>query len=168
MSDIVVRRAEPSDADGVNDIYNPYIRESAATFETEPYTEAARRSWLEKLAEDDRYPVFVAVDTTGTFIGFANAAPFDPRPAYGTSVKVSVFVAPEAHGRGVGVSLYRALFDALDEVDIHRAYGLVVTPNPASEALHKRFGFVSVATLNAVGRKFGRFHDVKWYEKKLS
>ena len=64
--------------------------------------------------------------------------------------------------------LYKALFEALAGTDLHRAYALIVSPNPASVALHRRFGFEQVSTLNEVGRKFGRFYDVMWFEKKLS
>ncbi len=70
-------------------------------------------------------------------------------------------------GRGFGEALYKASFVALCGADIHRAYGLIVAPNPASIALHEGVGFAHVATLNEVGRKFGRFHDVMWFEKRL-
>jgi phosphinothricin acetyltransferase len=70
-------------------------------------------------------------------------------------------------GRGGGKALYKASFVALAGADIHRAYGPIVAPNPASVALHAGCGFAHVATLNEVGRKFGRFHDVMWFEKRL-
>lgn len=162
-----IRRATPDDAGGINAVYNPFILESAATFETEPITDAGRRAWLDRLAGDPRYPALVAEDGAGAVCGFANAAPFDSRAAYGTSVKTSVFVAPDATGKGVGRCLYEALFEALSGADVHRAYALIVAPNPASVALHERFGFAHVATLDEVGRKFGRYHSVMWFEKRL-
>ena len=165
---VIVRGAEAADAPAINAIYNPYILESVATFETEPYSDESRVRWLEALAADPRHPVFVAQAGASALAGFANAAPFDARQAYETSVKVSVFVAPNHHGKGVAGALYETLFQALQVEDVHRAYALIVSPNAASAVLHQRFGFAHVATLNAVGRKFGRFHDVMWFEKKLS
>jgi len=162
-----IRRAELADADPINRIYNPYICESVATFEEEEYSQAQRITWLDSLNSDPRHPVFVAENHNGDLVGFANAAPFDVRTAYLTSVKVSVFVVPDHHGQGTAGALYQRLFEALSAQDVHRAYGLIVSPNQASEALHGRFGFCHVATLNEVGRKFGRYLDVKWYEKKL-
>lgn len=170
-ANIIVRPAGGTDAGGINAIYNRYIRESAATFEMEEYSVTDRRAWIEKHAGDARYPIFVAEDTgledSSEVCGFANAAPFDAREGYRSSVKTSVFVSSVRQGERLGARLYEALFSALAETDLHRAYGLIVAPNPASVALHEAFGFTHVATLNEVGRKFGRFHDVMWFEKRL-
>ncbi len=161
-----IRAAMLTDAAEMNRIYNPFILETPATFETDAVNEAGRRGWLEERLSNPRWPVVVAASEAG-LAGFANASPFDPRAAYETSVKVSVFIAPEAQGRGVGAGLYGALFRALAGADVHRAYALVVAPNPASVALHRRFGFRHVSTLDEVGRKFGRYYSVMWFEKRL-
>ena len=162
-----IRRADVADAEGINAVYNPYVLESPATFETEPISRAEREAWIARLAGTPRCPVFVAEDDEGAVCGFANAAPFDPRPAYETSVKTSVFLNADCFARGLGRALYAALFKALTETDVHRAYWLIVAPNPASAALHKAFGFKHVATLDEVGRKFGRYYSVMWFEKRL-
>ncbi len=167
MTQLTLRAAISDDASGINAIYNPFIRESAATFETVEYSEAERRCWLDDRLGDPRYPVIIGADADSRIVGFASASAFDPRAAYETSVKVSVFVAPEGQGKGLGGALYKALFEALAGADIHRAYALIVTPNPGSIALHEGFGFAHVATLGEVGRKFGRFRDVMWFEKRL-
>lgn len=166
MSDVVIRSARLEDAAGINAVYNPFILNSPATFEVEEHTEEARRAWLEAHAGDPRYPVFVA-DLDGEIRGFASASAFDPRGAYGTSVKTSVFLASGAVGRGLGKRLYEALFEALKLEDVHRAYALIVAPNPASVALHEAFDFAHVSTLSEVGRKFGRYWDVLWFEKRF-
>jgi phosphinothricin acetyltransferase len=163
---IAVRRATLADTEGINAVYNPFILETPATFETAPIEEAARRRWLEVRAENPRWPVFVA-EAAGPVIGFANASPFDERAAYETSVKVSVFIAPAAQGKGAGRALYQALFEALGRADVHRAYAGIVAPNPASVRLHERFGFSHVATYDEVGRKFGRYYSVMWFEKRF-
>lgn len=163
---VAIRRATVDDAGGINAVYNPYIRDSAATFETCEYDETRRRAWLADLASSPRCLVFVA-ERAGMICGFANSAPFDPRAAYETSVKVSVFLAPDAGGLGAARRLYEALFGALAGADVHRAYALIVAPNPRSVALHEAFGFRHVSTLSEVGRKFGRFHDVMWFEKRF-
>ena len=166
MTSLVVRPAQVSDAAGINAVYNPFIRTSPITFETVEHTQAQRQSWIEAHARSPRHPVFVA-EANGGLVGYANAAEFDPRAAYETSVKVSVFVAPARHKTGAGKALYAALFGALGRQDVHRAYALIVAPNPASVALHERFGFTYVSTLSEVGRKFGRYYDVMWFEKRF-
>lgn len=161
-----IRPATIADAPAMNALYNPFILDTPATFETDPIEEAARRRWLETRLANPRWPVFVAAEA-GRIAGFANGSPFDERRAYETSIKVSVFIAPAAQGKGVGVRLYDALFDAVGRADVHRAYALIVAPNPASVALHQRFGFRHVSTLDEVGRKFGRYYSVMWFEKRL-
>jgi phosphinothricin acetyltransferase len=69
--------------------------------------------------------------------------------------------------RGAGSRLYDGLFKALEGEDVHRAYAGIALPNPASIALHERFGFKRVAHLTEQGRKFDRFWDVAWYEKPI-
>ena len=163
---IIVRQARLGDAAGINAVYNPFILASPATFETVPIDEPTRRLWLEIRLANPRWPVIVAEDSGG-IVGFANASAFDERQAYETSVKVSVFIAPEGQGRGLGARLYEALFAALATADVHRAYALIVAPNPASVRLHEQFGFNHVSTLDEVGRKFGRYYSVMWFEKRL-
>ena len=167
MTEFTRRPATLADAEGINAVYNPFIRESAATFETEEYDVEARRRWIADRRQNPRCAVVVAESAEGRISGFASASPFDPRGGYETSVKVSVFAAPEGQGKGLGRGLYTALFEALAGADVHRAYALIVPPNPASAALHEGFGFAHIATLSEVGRKFGRFHDVMWFEKRL-
>lgn len=167
MSEYRIRAATPGDAEGMNAVYNPFIRDSIATFETAELTLGDRRAWLAERARSGRHPVFVALDGAGTVGGFANASAFDPRPGYATSVKTSVFIAPERQGRGLARRLYEALFETLAKADLHRAYALIVPPNPASIGLHRAFGFRHVSTLSEVGRKFDRFYDVMWFEKAL-
>ncbi len=78
-----------------------------------------------------------------------------------------MYVAPDAGRRGIGTLLYGALFAALADEDLHRAYAGIAQPNEASERLHARFGFRYIGTHREVGRKFGRYWDVAWYEKSL-
>lgn len=126
-----------------------------------------RRRWIDERMANPRWPVVVAEDDEGRITGFANASAFDSRAAYETSVKVSVFVPPDTQGKRVGAKLYTTLFDRLAGEDVHRAYALIVAPNPASVALHQRFAFRHVSTLDEVGRKFDRYYSVMWFEKRL-
>ncbi len=63
--------------------------------------------------------------------------------------------------------LYSALFESIAHEDIHRIVAAIVPPNPASIALHRRFGFAPVGTLSQVGRKFGRYWGVLRMERPL-
>ncbi len=100
-------------------------------------------------------------------IGYAATGRFRAKPAYETTVEVSIACLPEATGKRVGSLLYTTLFDAIANEDIHRIVAGIAQPNPASIALHRRFGFTPVGTFTEVGRKFGRYWDVAWFERPL-
>jgi phosphinothricin acetyltransferase len=161
-----VRPATQDDLSAINDLYNHYVQDSHVTFDLEPTTLEVRGEWFEHYADKGPHRIFVAVDD-GHVIGFASSSPFKSRPGYATSVETSVYVAPEHVGKGTGARLYDKVFDALKGEDLHRAYAGIALPNPASIALHERFGFKRVALFTEPGRKFGRYWDVAWFEKPL-
>ncbi|MFH8403510.1 GNAT family N-acetyltransferase [Streptomyces sp. NPDC018019] len=167
--EVQVRTATEADLGALTDLYNHYVRETTITFDTEPFTPGQRRPWLLSHPEDGPHRLLVAQERApgGRLLGYASSSPFRIRPAYATSVEVSVYCAREAVGRGVGTLLYKALFEALADEDVHRAYAGIALPNEASVRLHTRFGFRHVGTYGEVGRKFGRYWDVAWYEKHL-
>jgi len=71
-------------------------------------------------------------------------------------------------GRGLGTRLYQALFAELVHQDIHRVVAGVAQPNEASNALHRKLGFRQLGTYSEVGRKFGKYRDVVWFERDLA
>jgi len=166
MSVATIRPAGEGDAEALTALYNHYIRTSTLTFDIAEKTVEQRRTWLAGFSTAGRYRCLVA-EREGAVIGWASSHRFNERAAYDPSVLTSVYLAPEETGRGLGGTLYTALFAALAPEDIHRAYALITRPNPASEALHRRFGFREVGVATEAGRKFGRYWDVAWYEKAL-
>jgi phosphinothricin acetyltransferase len=161
---VEVRPATVDDLSAVNDIYNQYVVEAHYTFDLEPMTMEARREWFTHYGETGRHRLLVAV-SDGRVIGYACSSRFRPKPAYETSVETSVYLAPDAIGRGAGARLYEKLFTTLEGKDVHRGYAGIALPNPASVGLHERFGFKRVGHFTEQGRKFGRYWDVAWYEK---
>ncbi|MEV8545279.1 N-acetyltransferase family protein [Streptomyces sp. NPDC051572] len=171
-TEVQVRPGVESDLDALTDIYNHYVRETPITFDTVPFTPEERRPWLLSHPEDGPYRLKVAVDgifqgNSQRILGYATSSPYRAKPAYSTSVEVTVYLAPDAAGRGIGTLLYKALFEALADEDVHRAYAGIAQPNEASTRLHERFGFRYIGVHREVGRKFGHYWDVAWHEKEL-
>lgn len=162
-----VRPGTEDDLKELTRIYNHYVVGTPITFDVEPLTVDQRLPWL--LAHPDSGPhrLLVAEDG-GQLLGYATSSPFRPKPAYATSVETSVYLAPEHVGRGVGSLLYTALFAALEDEDVHVALAGITVPNEASQRLHERFGFRPVGRYEQVGRKFGRFWDVAWFQKSMA
>lgn len=154
------------DLDALNDLYNRDVLQTPVTFDVEPIGMDSRREWFTHYAERGRHRLLVAVED-GRLVGYTTSSPWRPKHAYETSVETSVYVAPGSTGRGIGSPLYTALFKAVAREDVHRAYAGITQPNPASVALHERFGFRLVGIFAEQGRKFGRYWDVAWYEKLL-
>lgn len=163
---IAVRQATEDDLAQLNDVYNRYVIETHFTFDIEPMTLEARREWFEHYDTTGRHRVVVGLSDSAV-IGYACSSRWRPKPAYETSVETSIYVAPDAVGRGIGTRLYDELFKQLQGEDVHRAYAGIALPNQASIALHERFGFKRVAHFTEQGRKFDRYWDVGFYEKPL-
>ena len=161
-----MRPAGSNDLAAINDIYNEYVARSHSTFDVEPTSMEWRREWFGHYARAGRYRLLVAI-AGESVIGYASSSRFRPKPAYETSVEVSIYLSGDFVGHGVGARLYSSLFESLVEEDLHRAYAGIALPNPASVALHERFGFKKTAHFTEQGRKFGRYWDVAWYEKHL-
>lgn len=99
--EVQVRAATEADLGSLTDLYNHYVRETPITFDTEPRTPEQRRSWLLSHPEDGPHRLLVARDRTNrSLLGYVTSTPFRIKPAYATSVEVSVYCAREAIGRG--------------------------------------------------------------------
>jgi phosphinothricin acetyltransferase len=160
-----VRPATPEDLPAVVAIYNHYVLNTPATFEVAPVGVADRAEWFGEHSRGGRHRLLVALGEDEAVLGWATTSPFRPRAAYATTVESSVYCRPEATGQGVGSTLYAALFEAIAAEDLERIVAGITLPNPASVALHRRFGFTPVGTFTRIGRKFGTYWDVAWFER---
>jgi phosphinothricin acetyltransferase len=167
MTDITIRRAERADLPALLDIYNHYVLTTPITFDIEPRTLAQRQAWFEQFSAAGRYRCFVAVKADQP-IGWSCSAPFKEKAAYATTIETSIYLAPDAHGHGLGRRLYETLFDALKGEDIHRAYAGITLPNDASVGAHKALGFQLIGVQPEVGRKFERYWDVGLFFRNMN
>ena len=162
-----VRAATTADLPAVAAIYTHYVLRTTMTFNTEVRTP---REWQDRFDEHvvaGAYHLLVA-EVAGAVAGYVETQPFRPKPAYARSVELSVYVAPDGIGRGVGSALYRQLLAELAaDQRFHRAYAIVALPNDTSVAFHERHGFARRGTLSEAGYKFGRYLDVAYFERPL-
>jgi phosphinothricin acetyltransferase len=165
-TDVWVRPAALEDLPRLTEIYNHYVIETPTTFDTEPFTADQRREWFSHYAETGRHRLVVA-ERGSVILGYASTSKFHPRAAYDTTVELTALCAPDAVGQGVGQRLYEHLFDAIRCEDIHVAMALITLPNRGSVALHERFGFRCAMVVREAGRKFDKYWDVAWYEKRM-
>lgn len=161
----MIRPATPADAAAIATIYNHYVRETVVTFEEEPVTdgEMARRIG-EVLGAS--FPWLVA-EENGTVLGYAYGAPWASRSGYQFSAEITVYLRAGQTGKGIGTELYDLLFPRLAARGVHAVIGGIALPNPASVALHERFGLRKVAHFGQVGYKFGQWIDVGYWHRIL-
>jgi len=160
-----IRPAALDDLGALTAIYNHYVNHTPITFDVRPFTVEERRPWFSDHSGSGPHSLLVAVDRHGTCVGYASTSQWRPKAAYDTTIEASVYCHPDAIGQGCGTALYTALFDAVAHEDVRTIVAGITLPNPASIALHERFGFRPVGVFHAVGRKFDRYWDVAWFER---
>ncbi|MGE0440040.1 MAG: arsinothricin resistance N-acetyltransferase ArsN1 family B [Gemmatimonadales bacterium] len=160
-----IRAAVAADAPALAAIYNHYVTTTVVTFEEAPVTGEEMAGRLGGIAAA-ALPWFVA-EAEGRVAGYTYASPWRSRFGYRFSTETTVYVAPGFERRGIGAALYAALLPALRERGMHSAIGGIALPNPASVALHEKLGFRPVAHFVEVGFKFGRWHDVGYWQRPL-
>jgi phosphinothricin acetyltransferase len=167
MEEIRIRAAARTDLSRLTEIYNYYVVNTTVTFDVEPYTVDGREPWFKQFGAVGRYRLLVA-EQNAVVVGYAGTTKFRPKAAYETTVETTVYCAPEAVGKGIGSRLYERIFEELSGEDVYRFVAGYALPNPATAALHQRFGFKVVGVFSENGRKFGKYWDVCWTERAMS
>jgi len=161
---VMLRLASGADADALLEIYGPYVRDTAISFELEPPTVDELRRRVDAVL-----PIapWLVCERDGAIAGYAYAGRFAVRAAYQWTAEVTVYVHSAHHRAGVGRALYTVLLDALRLQGFRAAIGIIALPNPASVGLHERLGFQCVGVLPAIGFKHGRWHDIGYWQLEL-
>jgi phosphinothricin acetyltransferase len=164
---IVVRKAVPEDLKPVADIYAHYVRQTVATFEENPPTVADWERRLDELTA--RGLPFLVTELSGEVAGYAYAGPWRPKPAYRYAVEDSIYLAPDATGRGLGAALLGALVTESAQAGMRQMIAVIADAgSDASAALHRRFGFTDVGHLTQVGHKHGRWVGTLLLQRDLT
>jgi len=162
-----VRPSTAADAAALAAIYGHAVRHGFGTFEEIPPTAeemAARRA-----AVVERGLPHLVAEADGRVLGFAYAAPFRPRQAYRYTVEDSVYVAPEATGRGVGRAVLLGVLAACEAAGVRQVVAVIGdSGNAASIGLHRSLGFTRQGVGRSLGFKHGRWVDIVWMQKPLN
>ena len=161
---MIIRLAQACDLPELLAIYNDEVKNGVATFDTKPQTLEQRRVWLDA-HNINNHPLIVGEDDSGSVLGYASLSSFIAKDAYASTVELSIYVARNARGRGIGKALFKAILDiARSDPRTHRVISIITTENTASESLHEKFGFRKTGVLTEVGYKFNRPLSVGYWE----
>ncbi|PCJ85492.1 MAG: GNAT family N-acetyltransferase [Hyphomicrobiales bacterium] len=166
MSGSSIRPAQEKDLPAIVEIYNQAVRETTAIWNDVEVDLDNRLVWFNaRLAAG--FPVFVGVDDDDTAIGYASYGPFRPFDGYAKTVENSVYVAPVAHGKGLGKALVQTLTEHASGAGLHIMVAAIEAENTVSIRLHEKLGFVETGRMPQVGRKFGRLLDLVLLQRSL-
>ena len=161
----MIRIASESDVPAMLAIYAPYVEETTYSFEYTPPTQAVFLERFHSITEQFPWLVW---EEEGRILGYAYAAaPFE-RAAYRWCAEPSIYLAPEARGRGIGTALYAVLEAILLRQGYQVLYALITEENTPSLSFHAKCGYHLRMTLPDCGFKFGRWLGLSWLEKRLT
>ncbi len=156
LSAMEIRLATHEDLPAIIEIQNWAIRNTTASFRFYDLDAEERTEWLDEHIEEG-FPVLVAEDETG-ILGYASYMQWLDMPGYRHTMENSIYVSPNAHGKGVGSKLLGELIaQAKKQGDVHVMLANIVSDNKGSLALHKKFGFTEAGFFPEVGRKHGQW-----------
>ena len=171
-SPVTIRFAALKDAAELAEIYAPYVRETAVTFEYEAPSAEAFAQRMEAIQR--RYP-FIAAVCGNEIAGYAYANKFVGRAAYDWAVETSIYVRRGRKKQGVGKLLYGELEALLREMHVCNLNACIACPETEDEYLtrnsvdfHAHLGYAMVGEFHKCGYKFGRWYNMAWMEKHIA
>jgi phosphinothricin acetyltransferase len=164
---MIIRAAAGADAEALAAIYGHHVLHGFGTFEEVPPSAAEMEA--RRAAVADRGLPYLVGESEGRVLGFAYAAPFRLREAYRYTVEDSVYVAPEAIGKGVGRAVLSAAIAACEALGVRQVVAVIGdSQNAGSIGLHRSLGFVDAGVGRSFGYKLGRWVDIVWMQKALN
>ncbi len=166
---ITIRKATKADAEAIQTIYAPYVRETAISFE---YDVPSVEEMAKRIEEVQKTHPWIVAEEDGKIVGYAYAHAFYGRAAYQWAVETSIYVDRQEKRKGIGKKLHDTLEDRLKKQGILNMNACIAYIEPEEEHLtqdsvrfHERMGYTKVAHFHQCGKKFGRWYDVIWMEK---
>ena len=160
----MIRFAREEDLPRILQIYAPYILESTASFE---YTVPTLEEFTLRFRQITAQFPWLVYEENGQVLGYAYGSLAFQRAAYHWSAESSVYLDPNAQGRGIGRRLYEVLEYLLQQQGYRKVYAIVTSENEGSLAFHKAVGYTFVAHMPQIGIKFDRLLGITWLEKCL-
>ena len=164
-SEIAIRPVEISDSKEITDIYNHYILNSVASFETEALSIDQMQKRIIEISSE--YPYFVCT-INGQIAGYCYAQPWKERAAYKYTLETTVYISQQHLHKGIGEKLMNMLIQACTQQGFHSLIACITGNNNASIALHTKLGFKKVSHFKEVGHKHNQILDVVDYQLLLN
>jgi L-amino acid N-acyltransferase YncA len=167
---LIIRPSIDADLPAITAIYGHHVLNGTGTFEVDsPSADDMRGRRVDVLSKG--LPWLVAVEKTAEnekVLGYAYCNWFKPRPAYRFSAEDSIYLSPEAAGKGIGRTLLAELMAQAQRAGVRKLIAVIGdSANEGSIAVHKSAGFQPVGVLKSCGWKFDKWLDVVMMDKAL-
>ena len=166
---IKIRKATPSDAKQIRDIYSYYVLNTAITFD---YDIQPLEYFMESIEEIGKDYSYLVLENDNRIIGYSYAKIFKPRKAYANSVEVTIYLDINERHNGYGKMLYNELENNLKAKGVTNLYAAIGYPLVADKYLddnsvkfHSHLGYKEVGHFSKCGYKFNTYYDLVWMEK---
>ena len=160
----MIRPATEKDVPQILAIYGPYVEHTTVSFEYEVPSEAA---FLERFRSITAQFPWLVWEEDGKILGYAYGSPPYSRAAYSWCAEPSIYLLPEAQGKGIGRKLYAVLEEILKAQGYQVLYALITAENTASIAFHEKMGYETKVEFSNCGYKFNRWLGLIWMEKRI-
>ena len=167
MSNLAFRDATNSDLARIVEIYNTTIPSRMVTADTEPVTVESRQKWFDE-HNPARRPLWVIEDHSRAIIGWVSFQSFYGRPAYDSTVEISIYLDPHQRGRGLGKEVLRYCLEKAPDFGIRTLLGFIFSHNEPSLKLFRHFGFEDWANLPNIAELDGKEYGLKILGKRIS
>lgn len=164
---IFVAAAEVEDLPAIVAIDNHTVQTSHASFHTQITMPAQRQEWFAGFGVQGPHRLLVAREA-GETIGYCSSSRYRDLAAFDETIEVGININPAHHGRGIGTLLYTELFARLADERVHVALAGIALPNPASIALHRKFGFTEVGVFHEYAKKNGTYLSSMWLQRQIT
>ncbi|WP_291906584.1 GNAT family N-acetyltransferase [Chitinophaga sp. CB10] len=157
---LTYRHAAIEDLPRIVAIYNTTIAGRMVTADTEPVTVESRHNWF--YAHDEvRRPLWMIDDANGENIGWMSFQSFYGRPAYNSTVEVSIYLDESARGKGYGGEVLRYAIMVAPKYNVETLLGFIFAHNYPSIKLFEKIGFREWANLPDIAELDGVKRSLK-------
>ncbi|MEY4427100.1 MAG: hypothetical protein RL535_1398 [Pseudomonadota bacterium] len=163
---LIIRPSTEADLPAITAIYAHHVLTGTGTFEVDPPSlDDMRGRRADVLSKG--LPWLVAVEGDKV-LGYAYCNWFKPRPAYRFSAEDSIYISPEAAGKGLGRTLLAELMAQAQRAGVRKLIAVIGdSANAGSIGVHHSAGFQHVGVLKSCGWKFDKWLDVVLMDKAL-
>lgn len=134
-----MRHATEQDLPAIVDIYNASIPSRRATADLDPASVESKQEWFHRHSPN-HYPLLVH-ESNGRITAWVGFQSFYDRPAYQYTAEISIYIAAEQQGRGLGGQLLEEALDTVRKIGLKTILAYVFSHNHGSIRLFQRVGF---------------------------